>query len=230
NYEDQVCHPITQPRDTIPPCLELVTIETVCTPNGTSPLALKAHQQCMCTGSFFTEWPFCLKCLYIHGLRSERDVAYYQSILSTASQAFCDVPTPTAQFATIFDSMQYVVPTPTTGDTISSDMAPGETAVSLYFTATTVQGPGMITGDATGATAPPVLFTAPGSSASLALPSGGGGGGSNSVSMTKPTASVATGTGSGSAASSSHKSSTSSNAAAVPTGKTGGIGLAVVLG
>jgi len=47
NYEDEVCHPVTErASDTIPPCLELVTIETVCTPNGTSPLALKAHQQC----------------------------------------------------------------------------------------------------------------------------------------------------------------------------------------
>lgn len=47
NYEDEVCHPVTQNiSDTVPPCLELVTIETVCTPNGTSPLAMKAHQQC----------------------------------------------------------------------------------------------------------------------------------------------------------------------------------------
>ncbi len=47
DYEDEVCHPVTESgSDTVPPCLELVTIETLCTPNGTSPLALKAHQQC----------------------------------------------------------------------------------------------------------------------------------------------------------------------------------------
>jgi len=47
DYEDEVCHPVIQHHtDTIPPCLELVTIETLCTPNGTSPLALKAHQLC----------------------------------------------------------------------------------------------------------------------------------------------------------------------------------------
>jgi hypothetical protein len=47
DYEDEVCHPVVQhSNDTIPPCLNLVTIETICTPNGTSPLALKAHQQC----------------------------------------------------------------------------------------------------------------------------------------------------------------------------------------
>lgn len=47
NYEDEVCHPVTQHAgDTIPPCLEIETIETVCTPNGRSQLALKAHQEC----------------------------------------------------------------------------------------------------------------------------------------------------------------------------------------
>jgi hypothetical protein len=47
DYEDEVCHPVVQhSNDTIPPCLSLVTIETLCTPNGTSLLALKAHQQC----------------------------------------------------------------------------------------------------------------------------------------------------------------------------------------
>lgn len=53
NYEDEVCHPVTEhASDTIPPCLELVTTETVCTPNGTSPLALKAHQQCKISALF----------------------------------------------------------------------------------------------------------------------------------------------------------------------------------
>jgi len=121
----------------------------------------------MCRGSFFADWPYCLQCLFIHGLRSERDVAYYESILSTASDALCNVPTPTAQFASIFDSAQYVVATPITGNTASIDQAPGQTAVSLYFTATADQGPGEITGPATAATAPPRLFTAPGISTAV---------------------------------------------------------------
>ncbi|KAK0719557.1 hypothetical protein B0H67DRAFT_486440 [Lasiosphaeris hirsuta] len=161
DYEDQVCHPVTEhASDTVPPCLEIVTIETMCTPNGTTPLDLKAHQDCMCRGSFFDEWPFCLQCLFLHGLRSQRDVAYYKSVLATASRALCSAPAPTAEFAGIFGSAQAAVPYPTTGATVSSDAAPSSTAVSLYFTATRGQGPGQITGDAASATAS-VLFTAP---------------------------------------------------------------------
>ncbi|KAK0638851.1 hypothetical protein B0T16DRAFT_295040, partial [Cercophora newfieldiana] len=161
DYEDEVCHPVVQhSNDTIPPCLNLVTIETLCTPNGTSPLALKAHQQCMCNGSFFSEWPYCLQCLFIHGLRSERDVAFYESVISTASNSLCAAPAPTAEFAEIFSNVQVAAPYPTVGDTVSSDRAVSQTDVSLYFTATTRQGPGQITGAATAATAS-VLFTAP---------------------------------------------------------------------
>jgi hypothetical protein len=114
----------------------------------------------MCSGSFFSEWPFCLQCLFIHGLRSERDVNFYKSIISTASSSLCAAPTPTAEFADIFSSIQVAAPYPTMGETVSSDQAVGNTAVSLYFTATTRQGPGQITGAATAATAS-VLFTAP---------------------------------------------------------------------
>jgi len=196
DYEDEVCHPVVQMSETVPPCLNLITIETVCTANGTSPLALKAHQQCkcpcthrshrapdismltmgrstgMCNGSFFSEWPFCLQCLFIHGLRSERDVAFYKSILSTVSSSLCSAPTPTAEFASIFSSIQAAAPFPTTGDTVSSDRAVGQTAVSLYFTATTHQGPGRITGAATAATAS-VLFTAPAITPTTGPASGG---------------------------------------------------------
>ncbi len=116
----------------------------------------------MCRGSFFDEWPYCLQCLFFHGLRSERDVAHYRSVITTASAALCDVPTPTAHFAEIFTSARDTVPVPTTGATVSSDQAPGQTAVSLYFTATRHQGPGQITGEATAATATiHGLFTAP---------------------------------------------------------------------
>lgn len=114
----------------------------------------------MCNGSFFADWPYCLQCLFIHGLRSERDVAYYKSVITEASTSLCGVPTPTAEFASIFSSVQVAIAYPTTGNTVSSDQAPGETAVSLYFTATAYQGPGQITGPATAATQS-VLYTAP---------------------------------------------------------------------
>ncbi|KAM7195435.1 hypothetical protein V8F20_007494, partial [Naviculisporaceae sp. PSN 640] len=153
-YESTVCHPLTDASPkTVAPCIEIETIEILCTPNGTSPLALKAHQQCMCGGSFFDEWPYCLQCLFFHGLRSERDVFFYKDVIATASSALCEVPTPTAEFKSIFESVRGIVPVPTTGGTISSDQAVGQTAISLYYTATVSQGPGRITGEATAATA-----------------------------------------------------------------------------
>ncbi|KAK0635557.1 hypothetical protein B0T17DRAFT_612403 [Bombardia bombarda] len=154
DYDDTICQPATRsPSDTIPPCVEIQTIEEVCIANGTSPLALKAHQECMCTGSFFTEWPFCLACLYLHGQRSQRDVAFYSSVLAAASTALCDVPTPSATFAAVFTSAQAAIAYPTVGSTATSDRAPGQSAVSLYYTASGSQGPGRITGEATTATA-----------------------------------------------------------------------------
>lgn len=114
----------------------------------------------MCTGSFFFEWPFCLQCLFLHGLRSERDVSHYRAVLGAASTALCDVATPTAEFKSIFLSAQHEAAEPTEGATVSSDAAQGVTDVSLYFTATAPQGPGRITGAATAATAT-ALFTAP---------------------------------------------------------------------
>lgn len=107
----------------------------------------------MCAGSFFAEWPYCLQCLFFHGLRSQRDVFFYKGAIATASSALCEVPTPTAEFKSIFESVQGIVPVPTIGETISSDQAVSLTAVSLYYTATVSQGPGRITGEATAATA-----------------------------------------------------------------------------
>ncbi|KAK3370279.1 hypothetical protein B0H63DRAFT_313241 [Podospora didyma] len=160
-YEDAVCKPmVLRSTETVPPCLEIETIERICSPNGTTPLALEAHRQCMCGGSFFVEWPFCLQCLYTHGLRSERDVFHHRSVISAASSTLCNAAVVTATFAAIFKSVSNTLPTPTTGATISSDRAVSKTAVSLYFTATQSQGPGRITGSAAAATAT-ALFTAP---------------------------------------------------------------------
>jgi len=154
DYQDTVCRPPTQHLgDTVPPCVEIEAIETYCTPNGTGPLFLAAHQQCMCRGSYFADWPACLSCLFLHGLRSERDVGRYAGVIAAASAAFCGAATPTAEFASVFADVAATAPTPTTGATVPSDGAPDQTAVDLYYTASGRQGPGPITGEAASATA-----------------------------------------------------------------------------
>ncbi|KAK1771091.1 hypothetical protein QBC33DRAFT_231154 [Phialemonium atrogriseum] len=159
DYQDSVCKPATrQVGDTVPPCVEIETIETMCTPNGTGPLFLAAHQQCMCRGSYFADWPACLSCLFLHGQRTERDVGQYMGVLAAASSSFCDAAAaPTAEFASVFAAVQATAAPPATGATVASDRAPGQTAVSLYYTATARQGPGRITGDAALATATALL-------------------------------------------------------------------------
>lgn len=107
----------------------------------------------MCGGSFFTEWPFCQQCLFVHGLRSERDAKRYVEVLSSVSSDLCGAATPTAIFRDIFSSVAYVVPEPTDGATVSSDKAVSKTDISYYMTATISQGPGKITGSALSATA-----------------------------------------------------------------------------
>ena len=218
DYEDEVCHPaVRSPTEVVPPCTHIETIETICTPNGTEPIHLAAHAQCMCQGSFFPEWDACLACLFVHGLRSERDVAFYKSVLGVASSSLCaplaatgpaapaptptstetltattggaggastPIPAPPASFAAIFTSVLNasppVVPVPTTGATVSSDLFPSRTEVSLYFTPAPGQplGPGRITGDAVRATASGLFMAPPSASPTIGgMPDGVGGGG-----------------------------------------------------
>lgn len=151
-YEDVVCKPSTSPDEPVAPCVSIELIETACRPNGTSPLHYEAHGQCMCGGSFFAEKLACERCLQVHGLRSERGFAHYSAVLEAASEALC-TGTPTAPFASIFSAFVAEASVPTTGATATSDQAEGETAVSLYYTHSGEQGPGEITGSATGATA-----------------------------------------------------------------------------
>ncbi|KAK6864037.1 collagen-like protein mcl1 protein [Apiospora arundinis] len=155
-YIQKVCNP-PAPKDgfasgQVPPCISIDSIALACQPNGTSPLALEAHAQCMCGGSYFRDYLGCQKCLLLHGARSERDNVYWGSVLAVASNALC-TGTPTASFQKIFESAGASVVGPTTGGTVSSDAKSGETAVSLYYTEKGSQGPGPITGSAAGATA-----------------------------------------------------------------------------
>ena len=192
-YSDQVCKPAAKNPAELPPCVQIENIEIMCTPNGTEPLYIEAHAQCMCHGSYFPEWTACRRCLYMHGQLSERDLSYYYSIASSASNALCgflDHPAtgtpsgtagaaaaggkPTAMFRDLFTSAEIAISSPTTGAADLTDIAKGNTDVSLYWTASGSVGPGPITGSATGATGTGGLVVATG------RPSHGSVGGSGS--------------------------------------------------
>jgi hypothetical protein len=129
-YLSEVCFPNT--TNPIPPCQEIINIQEACTPNGTAPLDLLAHAECMCGGSF-SDWIGCLNCDYIHGARSPQEVDTFDTIISSASQILC-TGTPTANFTAIFNSLTDLG-VQGTGATGMEDQFPSNTAVSLYFTA-----------------------------------------------------------------------------------------------
>ena len=150
DYE-ALCRPDYEDGETIPPCISIEYIEAQCQPNGTQPIHLDGHAQCMCGGSFFAEKLACERCLTIHGFRSELDYTHYSDVLSIASEALC-TGTPSAAYASIFSSARDNQPFPSSGASVASDEADGDTAVSLYYTATGPQGAGEITGAAASAT------------------------------------------------------------------------------
>ncbi|KAK1970412.1 hypothetical protein LY78DRAFT_628043 [Colletotrichum sublineola] len=158
-YQDAVCKPATSSGSQVPPCVQIESIEVACKPNGTEPIHFEAHAQCMCGGSFFAEKLACERCLFIHGLRSEQDLAFYRGVLSSASNALC-TGTPTAAFAIVYSSIEVAATPVTTGATTKSDQAPSNTANSLYYTASGAQGPGSITGEAASATGAGIETTA----------------------------------------------------------------------
>ncbi|KUJ20104.1 uncharacterized protein LY89DRAFT_470714 [Mollisia scopiformis] len=198
-YLDSVCLPnVTSP--VVPPCQEITNIESACLPNGTSSLDLLAHAECMCGGSYFSDWLGCLNCDFVHSGRSPAVTSAFHTILSEASTELC-TGTPTASFQAIFSSLQYNVAANGSA-TDTTDLYPSQTAVSLYFTPSGVQGPGAITGSAT-------LATKTGSVAGITTATG------TAVSSQKSS-------GSGSSASAgsggSSSSTSSSKAGAAPTG------------
>ena len=209
SYLQSVCQPpVATGAKVIPPCTSDQTIETLCAPNGTSPLALQAHAQCMCGGSFFADWLGCRACLLFHGGLSERELAGYRGVLSAVSAQLCAPgATPTAAFSDLFNSQ--APPAVSTGATTSADQKSGDADVGLYYTPSGSQGPGAITGSATAATA-----TAPAATTASAGTKGGTAGG-NSAGNTGGAKTTATPT-------------TSHNAAAVTAGADGkGLLLAV---
>lgn len=151
-YIQEVCYPNT--TSPVPPCQAIINIESACQPNGTTPLAYEAHQQCMCNGGYFPNWSGCLNCEYVHGTRSEAVREAFENIISSASSSFCGAATPSAVFASYFSAVSDASPQTATGAaTTVSDQYPSQTAVSLYYTASGNQGPGAITGSAAQATA-----------------------------------------------------------------------------
>ncbi|KAI0144208.1 hypothetical protein F4776DRAFT_653500 [Hypoxylon sp. NC0597] len=184
NYIASVCTPPKAPDQSEPaPCIDARYIRVACEPNGTSPPALDAHAQCMCHGSYFASYMGCVSCLLFHGAISQRNFTYTSRVLSSASDMLC-TGAPTAAFATLLSEVQTGVPQPTTGDAVLSDRKSGDAAVSLYYTTSGPQGPGVITGSATAAAAtsgtldlgilPP---TAGPTSSNVAVPTGVAGGG-----------------------------------------------------
>jgi hypothetical protein len=151
-YLAKVCSPEVS-SGPLPPCVSIQNIESQCQPNNTTPLGLSAHAQCICGGSFFSDWEGCLACQTVHGARSPPVAEVFLSILTTASQALC-TGTPTAPFASIFESVRATAGAEEAAQGVTaSDRYPDQTAVSLYYTATQiVQGPGVIRGSATQAT------------------------------------------------------------------------------
>ncbi|KAF6832860.1 hypothetical protein CPLU01_05949 [Colletotrichum plurivorum] len=218
--QDKLCKPETSSGN-VPPCVQIESIEAACQPNGTQSIYLEAHAQCMCGGSFFAAKLGCERCLFVHGLRSERELAFYSGVLSSASNALC-TGTPTAAYAAIYSNIEVAATPVTTGATATSDRAQGNTAISLYYTASGPQGPGSITGAAASATNTGGSTTASETSEGTT---------SRGVRTSATTAASSTGTASGDAAA----TPSSSDSGAMPTFAAGGLlagaaGLAVFAG
>jgi hypothetical protein len=148
-YLDSVCSPSLNGAvgETIPPCISIKTIQQQCKPNGTQPLDFAAHAQCLCNtpSTFFQDWLGCRHCILVHGGMTQRDHDTYANILSAASSSICS-GTPTAKFEDVFATLEPKAIPVATGSTVFNDQFTSSTAVSLYYTASGVQGPGVITG------------------------------------------------------------------------------------
>jgi hypothetical protein len=145
-YINSVCSPKTKEAP-LPPCVSIVNIENQCMPNGTAPINYLAHAQCMCSppSSFFADWRGCQNCQLAHGARSEQDINKAFALISSASNALC-TGTPTARFRDLYSTLDNKAAVTLSGATTSNDRAPSQTAVSIYYTASGVQGPGVIAG------------------------------------------------------------------------------------
>jgi hypothetical protein len=150
DYINSVCSPPGPAGQPIPPCISIVTIETQCSPNGTSSLAYEASAECLCNtpSTFFSDWVGCRECLLFHGGLSQQEFNRATGVISLVSSTMCGAgASPTDKFAAIYSSADVAFTSVVDGATVSSDAALSQTAVSLYYTAPGMQGPGSITGE-----------------------------------------------------------------------------------
>lgn len=160
NATRSVCNPgIPAPGDPMPPCANIEYLEAMCWPKGPSALHYDEHVQCMCNGSFFPEWLGCQECLFLHGLRDERESAFYGAVLSGASERLC-TGTPTVPFRSLFAEVEATAERVTAGETAKVDQYPGDSDVGLYYTSSGPQGVGTVTGPAATVTMEGGLATA----------------------------------------------------------------------
>ncbi|KAL8393054.1 hypothetical protein RB595_003018 [Gaeumannomyces hyphopodioides] len=183
-YLDAVCKPPTlRAGEVVPPCISADVTEALCFPNGTTPLHVEAHAQCMCRGSYFAERSACRACLALHGLLPpEPDAALHAAVDAAASSALCGFlaadpppatpsPPPPVPFRALSGSAEAALLPGRAGGAATAmapgaghegpgpgDKAPSRTEVSLYYTPSGPQGPGPITGSAALASATGLQF------------------------------------------------------------------------
>ncbi|EPE36565.1 hypothetical protein GLAREA_08728 [Glarea lozoyensis ATCC 20868] len=131
------------------PCEQGDYISRACVANGTTEIDFLAEQQCLCNGAYFEVVMGCNQCLLSHGWeRPGRSAEVLAENLSWFSSAECSA-TP------ILRPYRSIVNTDTTYTsfpplkTLLNDRFPNDTAVSNYFTPTTTNLLGEITGSAT---------------------------------------------------------------------------------
>lgn len=178
-----------------------------------------------------------MQCQYVHGARSEAEVDEYNSIISTVSNELC-TGTPTAAFTALFNNASNTAAAPSGVATVLSDQYPSQSAISLYYTVSGIQGPGAITGSATLATkAASVSVTSSAGVAGSLASSGLSGSATRTVSSASGSATSAAGSstaGSASAASASASATKTGGAARMGDGRVNmgvaGCGVALLAG
>lgn len=133
----------------LPPCIAYSALSVYCSVNGTDEIDNIAEQECMCNGGFFEALSGCNACIMAHGGAADFDW-YSQSELDTLQSSFCSAKQP-EEFYELAEETLLTDDDDDTSYSTGSDIAPSNTAVSVYFTATQKYTAGAITGSATAA-------------------------------------------------------------------------------
>lgn len=133
------------------PCEQSLWIRGVCAANGTTPLDFLAEQQCLCNGGFFHASEGCNACYVAHGevFPGEKPLEVLKSSLSSIKSLECSTGPPIQAFTNLFPEVNTTSARLRPAITLAPDPFLNDTAVSHYFTPTTVIAPGVITGSAT---------------------------------------------------------------------------------